>query len=57
MEKLDFYLEHKQIPNLLFHGPSGSGKKTILQVFPVGQQTGRPISTSAQPCRANGTEQ
>jgi replication-associated recombination protein RarA len=33
MEKLDYYLEHKQIPNLLFHGPSGSGKKTILQGF------------------------
>ena len=33
MEKLDYYLEHKQIPNLLFHGPSGSGKKTILQCF------------------------
>ena len=33
MEKLDYYLEHKQIPNLLFHGPSGSGKKTILQSF------------------------
>jgi Cdc6-like AAA superfamily ATPase len=33
MEKLYYYLEHKQIPNLLFHGPSGSGKKTILQHF------------------------
>ena len=33
MEKLDYYLEHKQIPNLLFHGPSGSGKKTLLQNF------------------------
>jgi DNA polymerase III delta prime subunit len=33
MEKLEYYLEHKQIPNLLFHGPSGSGKKTILQSF------------------------
>jgi DNA polymerase III delta prime subunit len=33
MEKLDYYVEHKQIPNLLFHGPSGSGKKTILQAF------------------------
>ena len=33
MEKLDYYVEHKQIPNLLFHGPSGSGKKTILQSF------------------------
>jgi DNA polymerase III delta prime subunit len=33
MEKLDYYLQHKQIPNLLFHGPSGSGKKTILRSF------------------------
>lgn len=33
MEKLDYYIEHKQIPNLLFHGPYGSGKKTILQAF------------------------
>jgi DNA polymerase III delta prime subunit len=33
MEKLDYYVEHKQIPNLLFHGPSGSGKKTILKAF------------------------
>jgi len=33
MEKLDYYVEHKQIPNLLFHGPSGSGKKTILKSF------------------------
>ena len=33
MEKLDYYIEHKQIPNLLFHGPYGSGKKTILQSF------------------------
>jgi len=33
MEKLDYYVKHKQIPNLLFHGPSGSGKKTILKSF------------------------
>jgi DNA polymerase III delta prime subunit len=33
MEKLEYYLEHKQIPNLLFHGPLGSGKKTILRNF------------------------
>lgn len=33
MEKLEYYLEHQQIPNLLFHGSLGSGKKTILRHF------------------------
>ena len=33
MEKLEYYLEHQQIPNLLFHGPLGSGKKTIVRNF------------------------
>jgi DNA polymerase III delta prime subunit len=33
MEKLDYYLKHKKIPNLLFHGQPGSGKKTILKKF------------------------
>jgi DNA polymerase III delta prime subunit len=33
MEKLNYYLEQKKIPNLIFHGPPGSGKKTLLRQF------------------------
>ena len=32
-EKLNNFIEHKKIPNLIFHGPSGSGKKTLLYNF------------------------
>jgi Cdc6-like AAA superfamily ATPase len=32
-EKLDYFINNKKIPNLLFHGPNGSGKKTILKNF------------------------
>lgn len=32
-KKLDYFLEINKIPNLLFHGPNGSGKKTILTGF------------------------
>ena len=31
--KLAFFLENKKIPNIIFHGPSGSGKRTIVQNF------------------------
>jgi len=33
MEKLNYYLEQNKIPNLIFHGPPGSGKKTLLNQF------------------------
>lgn len=33
MEKLDYYLSQNKIPNLIFHGPNGSGKKTLLNQF------------------------
>ena len=33
INKLDFFISNKRIPNLLFHGPSGSGKKTIVFNF------------------------
>jgi len=31
--KLKYFHENHKIPNLLFHGPGGSGKKTILNQF------------------------
>ena len=33
MDKLDYYLSQNKIPNLIFHGPNGSGKKTLLNQF------------------------
>jgi DNA polymerase III delta prime subunit len=32
-EKLDFFIKVQKIPNILFHGPSGSGKRTIVYNF------------------------
>ena len=32
-EKLDFFHKNNQIPNIIFHGSSGTGKKTILYEF------------------------
>ena len=32
-EKLDFFLNSKNIPNIIFHGKSGSGKRTIVHNF------------------------
>ena len=32
-EKLDFFLKTDKIPNIIFHGPSGSGKRTIVHNF------------------------
>jgi DNA polymerase III delta prime subunit len=31
--KLDYFLNNKKIPNILFHGPNGSGKRTIVYNF------------------------
>lgn len=31
--KLDFFLESKKIPNIIFHGTSGCGKRTIVNDF------------------------
>lgn len=28
--KIDYFIENKKIPHIVFHGPSGSGKRTIL---------------------------
>lgn len=32
-DKLDHFIESKKVPNIIFYGPSGSGKKTILNDF------------------------
>ena len=32
-EKLDFFLKTGKIPNIIFHGASGSGKRTIVNTF------------------------
>ena len=32
-EKLDFFHKNNQIPNIIFHGSSGTGKKTVLYEF------------------------
>ena len=32
-EKLTFFRKNKQIPNIIFHGPNGSGKHTLVQQF------------------------
>jgi len=31
--KLDFFLHSKKIPHIIFHGPSGTGKRTIVNHF------------------------
>ena len=33
VNKLNYYKTNGKIPNLIFHGPSGSGKKTIVNDF------------------------
>ena len=32
-EKLEYFYKVHKIPNIIFHGPSGSGKKTIVNNF------------------------
>lgn len=33
IEKLNYFYEIHKIPNIIFHGPSGSGKRTIVNNF------------------------
>ena len=32
-DKLNFFIKTRKIPNIIFHGPSGSGKRTIVYKF------------------------
>jgi DNA polymerase III delta prime subunit len=32
-DKLNYFYEIQKIPNIIFHGPSGSGKRTVLNEF------------------------
>ena len=32
-KQLDWFIKNHQIPNILFHGENGSGKKTLLNLF------------------------
>ena len=32
-EKLEYFIKAQKIPNIIFHGPSGSGKRTIVNDF------------------------
>ena len=32
-KKLNYFIENKKVPNILFYGPYGSGKKEILFTF------------------------
>ena len=31
--KLKYFIDKKKIPHIVFHGPSGSGKRTLLEFF------------------------
>jgi DNA polymerase III delta prime subunit len=33
IDKLDYFINTKKIPHIIFHGPSGSGKRTIVYDF------------------------
>ena len=33
LDKLNYFIEVKKIPNIIFHGPYGCGKKTIVYSF------------------------
>ena len=32
-KRLDYFLEIKKIPHIIFHGPSGSGKRSLVYHF------------------------
>ena len=33
INKLDFFVKENKIPHIVFYGPTGSGKRTILNMF------------------------
>lgn len=33
IDKLNFFIDYKKIPHIVFHGPYGTGKRTILNYF------------------------
>ena len=33
IKKLDYFLEIKKVPHIIFHGPSGAGKRTLVYSF------------------------
>lgn len=33
LQRLEYFKEIQKIPNIIFHGPSGSGKRTIVKTF------------------------
>ena len=33
IQKLDYFIETKKVPHIIFHGPSGAGKRTIIYNF------------------------
>ena len=35
-DKLDYFHKNKKIPNIIFNGPSGSGKRTLVYKFVSG---------------------
>ena len=32
-KKLNYFIENHKIPNIIFHGPSGSGKRVLVNTF------------------------
>ena len=32
IEKLNYFIEENKIPHIIFYGPSGSGKRTIVEI-------------------------
>ena len=33
ISKLQYFIDNKKIPNIIFHGPNGSGNRTIVNDF------------------------